>query len=148
MSTWNGLLSPCSEMCFLNRDFLYITLCHCVCCVCVCVHSGSVVSNSMWPPGLYLTRLSAHGIFQDRILEWIAISYSKGSFWPRDRTHISWVSCISRQILYHWASWEAVSPCTMSQLTPEYHLHLPPLHTRWESQTLSWQENGCLLLWP
>ena len=28
------------------------------------------------------------------------------SFWPRDQTHISWVSCIGRQILYHCVTWE------------------------------------------
>ena len=43
-------------------------------------------------------------IFQARILEWAAISYSRRSSWPRDRTCIS---CIGRQILYHWATWEA-----------------------------------------
>ena len=32
---------------------------------------------------------SVHGIFQERILEWVAISYSMGSFRPRDQTHIS-----------------------------------------------------------
>ena len=36
------------------------------------------------PPGS-----SAHGILQERILEWAAISFSRGSFWPRDKTHIS-----------------------------------------------------------
>ena len=46
---------------------------------------------------------SVHGISQARILEWVAISFSKGSFWPRDQTH---VSCIGRRILYHW------SPCS------------------------------------
>ena len=51
------------------------------------------------PPGS-----SVHGIFQARILEWVAISSSKGSSWLGDRTHIS---CIDRQILYHWATWEA-----------------------------------------
>ena len=35
---------------------------------------------------------SVHGIFQARILEWVAISYSKQSSQPRDRTC---VSCIS-----------------------------------------------------
>ena len=44
---------------------------------------------------------SIHGIFQARILEWVAISYSRGSSQPRDWTHISWVSCIGRWILYH-----------------------------------------------
>ena len=34
-----------------------------------------------YPPGS-----SVHGIFQARILEWVAISYSRGSSHPRDRT--------------------------------------------------------------
>ena len=51
------------------------------------------------PPGS-----SIHGISQARILEWVAISFSRGSFWPRDWTHISF---IGRQILYHWATWKA-----------------------------------------
>ena len=29
---------------------------------------------------------SVHGVFRARILEWVAISFSRGSFWPRDRT--------------------------------------------------------------
>ena len=32
---------------------------------------------------------SAHGIFQARILEWVAISFSRGSSWPRDQTCVS-----------------------------------------------------------
>ena len=35
---------------------------------------------------------SVHGILQTRILEWVAISFSRGSFWPRDRT---WVFCLA-----------------------------------------------------
>ena len=30
-----------------------------------------------------------HGIFQARILGWVAISFSRGSSWPRDRTRVS-----------------------------------------------------------
>ena len=45
----------------------------------------------------------AHGISQAGILEWVAIFFSKGSFWSRDRTRIS---CIGRQILYHRATRE------------------------------------------
>ena len=41
---------------------------------------------------------SAHGIFQARIPEWIAISFSRESSQPRNRTHIS---SIGRWILYH-----------------------------------------------
>ena len=32
---------------------------------------------------------SDHGIFQAIVLEWIAISFSKGSFQPRDQTRVS-----------------------------------------------------------
>ena len=41
---------------------------------------------------------SVRGIFQARILEWVAISFSRGSSRPRDGTQ---VSCIGRQTLYH-----------------------------------------------
>ena len=44
---------------------------------------------------------SVHGVSQARIPEWVAISFSRESAWPRDQTHIS---CIGRQILYHWAT--------------------------------------------
>ena len=45
------------------------------------------------------------GISQTRILEWVAIYFSRVSSQPRDRTHIS---CIGRQFLYHWAISEAL----------------------------------------
>ena len=47
---------------------------------------------------------SVHGILQARILEWVAISYSRGSSWLRDQTCISY---IGRQILYCSATREA-----------------------------------------
>ena len=48
--------------------------------------SCSTLCNSMDynPPGS-----SVHGIFQARILEWVAISSSRGSSWPRDESHVS-----------------------------------------------------------
>ena len=42
-----------------------------------------------------------HGISQSRILEWVAISYSRGSSQPRDQTCVSCISCTGRQILYY-----------------------------------------------
>ena len=48
---------------------------------------------------------SVHGILQARTLEWVAISFSRVSSWPKDWTLISY---IGRQILYHWATWEAL----------------------------------------
>ena len=49
---------------------------------------------------------SAHRIFQARILEWVAISFSRLSSWHRDRTCIFCVSLFGRQILCHWVTWK------------------------------------------
>ena len=38
------------------------------------------------------SRSSVHGIRQVRTLAWVAISFSRGSFLPRDQT---WVSCVA-----------------------------------------------------
>ena len=43
------------------------------------------------PMDCSLPGLSVHGILQARMLEWVAISFSRRSFWPRDSI---WVSCI------------------------------------------------------
>ena len=58
-----------------------------------------VMFDSLWPCG-QSSGSSVHWIFQARILEWVAISFSKGSSQPRDRTR---VSCVGRWILYHCA---------------------------------------------
>ena len=50
---------------------------------------------------------SVHGILQVRTLEWIVISFSRGSSKPRDRIR---VSCSGRPILNHRATWEAPEP--------------------------------------
>ena len=47
---------------------------------------------------------SVHGILQARILEWVAIPFSMGSSWPRDRT---WVSCIAGRFFTDWDTREA-----------------------------------------
>ena len=69
-------------------------------CVCLC----SVMSDSMWPRGLLPARPLSMGFFQTRILEWVAISSSRGSSQPRARIYVSCTSCIGRLILYHCAS--------------------------------------------
>ena len=46
---------------------------------------------------------SVHGISQARILEWVAFSYSRGSSWPWDQTHIS---CIAGEFFTNSATWE------------------------------------------
>ena len=48
---------------------------------------------------------SVHGIFQARRLEWFVISFSRGSCWSRDWTH---VSCIAVGFITHWDIWGAL----------------------------------------
>ena len=48
------------------------------------------------PPGF-----SVHGILQARILDWVAISSSRGSSRPRDRTRVSCISCTGSWVRYH-----------------------------------------------
>ena len=55
---------------------------------------------------------SLHGILQARVLEWIAISFSRGSSRPRDRTL---VSCISGKHFNLWATRE-VPTCLLRNL--------------------------------
>ena len=45
---------------------------------------------------------SDHGIIQARILEWAPIFFSRGSSQPRDWIPSLNVSCIDRQVRYHW----------------------------------------------
>ena len=70
-------------------------------CLCSVVKSCPTLCNSM---DCSLPACSVHGIFQARILKWVAISLSRGSSQPKDRIWVSWVSCIGRQIIYHWAT--------------------------------------------
>ena len=68
-----------------------------------CVHAKLLqLCLTLWdpmvcsPPGFLI-----HGILQAKILEWVAISSSRGSSPPKGQTHISYISCIGGQILYH-----------------------------------------------
>ena len=74
-----------------------------LCCCCIVPQSCLTLCNPMdySSPGS-----SVHGIFQERILEWVAVSYSRGSPQPRDRTCIS---CVGRRIPYLWAIRETQS---------------------------------------
>ena len=63
-----------------------------------------VVSDSLQLHGYSPPGSSVHGVLQARILEWLAISLSKGSSWLGDRT---WGSCIVGRFFTVWAIREA-----------------------------------------
>ena len=75
-----------------------------------------------------LPRTSVHGIFQARILEWVAISSFRGFFWSRDQTRDSHNN---RRILYHWATCKTLSIlCIKCQ---------PPSFSSWPEERAPWR---------
>ena len=104
----------CNHIC---RSCMYLRVYMCVCIVCRKCYgipygkkeslSHSVRSNSAtsWtsPPGS-----SVHGILLARMLEWVAIPFSRGSSRPRDRTQVSSVSCLASGFFTVWATREAL----------------------------------------
>ena len=66
--------------------------------------SCSVVSDSLRPHGLCsLPGSSVHGIFQVRVLEWVAISFSRGTSPPRDRSQVSRI--VGRRFTFWATTW-------------------------------------------
>ena len=131
-----------------------VLMCVCVCvCVCVCARASvcvhSVVSDSLQPGS------SIDGIFQARILGWVAISSFRGSFWSRDWTWVPCVSYIGRQILYHWARTPIIITLILQMRIlrlrkvtglPKSHSHEIAIAGIW-FQTLSSPRQCCWLLW-
>ena len=75
---------------------------------------------TLWDPiDCSLPGSSVHGILQARKLEWVAISFSRGSSWPRDRTGIS---CSADRFFTFWATREALGTKVVSKLN-KYPLH-------------------------
>ena len=66
-------------------------------CLCVCVCSVTQLCPNLYNPmDCSLPGSSVHGIFQARILKWVAISYSRGYSRPRDWTRVSCISYTDR----------------------------------------------------
>ena len=101
----------------------------CVGVVCTC----SVMFNCLWPHGSYV-----HGIFQARILECVAIAYSRESSGPRDWTYVFWVSCIGRCIPYYCANCEAIYMCIYVFIQTSYMQMIPLQWQKLNSRTSWW----------
>ena len=107
---WRSSSSSSSSM--VQRNLLKtilennIKIIHIYVCVYVCVCAQSRLTPCD-PKDCSPQGSSVHENFQVRILEQVAISFSRGSSRLRDRTHISCDSGIGRQILYYCASRKA-----------------------------------------
>ena len=112
----------------LNRVPCAISTCLLLSILYMCVLSHSVVSNSLWPPDCSLPGSSVCGIFQPRILEWVAMLTSRGSSPLRDRTQ---VSHIAGGFFNIWVTREAhilyIAACICQSQSPNLSLpHFPP----------------------
>ena len=89
-----GVVSP--SMFLITELFCYLVLCvsvyECVC-VCVCVLSPVLLFATPWTVA-HQTLLCMEFSRQEY---WLAISYSRGSSWPRDQTRVSCISCIGSE---------------------------------------------------
>ena len=81
-------------------------------CVCVCVLITQSCLTLCDPRDCILPGSSVHGFLQARILEWVTIPFSRGTFWPRDRI---WVSWITSGFFTIWAIREAQQKYTFIQ---------------------------------
>ena len=63
-------------------------------CVCVCVLIAQLCLTLCDPTNCSLWSFSVHGILQARLLEWIAIPFSRGSSRPRDQTLVSCIATL------------------------------------------------------
>ena len=72
-------------------------------CISVYIYAQSLKScSTLWDPMDYSRPGSpVHGILQVRILEWVVMSFSRGSYRPRDQTRIS---CIAGRFFTDWAT--------------------------------------------
>ena len=107
----------------------------------MCIHAQSLSQVRLFcdPMDYSLPGSSVHGILQARILEWVAISLSRGSSQSRTPTRISCISCMGRQILYHWATSEA-SHHIMEGLQAALGM---PAHT-WIISWMKYDAHGCV----
>ena len=111
---FKGIKSP-SANCFssichgylLLTVYKYTTYLLMACRLLHCFYCSSVTkSYSLQPPWIVVLLVLLSVGSQVRILEWVAISYCRGSSQIRGQNCIS---CIGRQTLYFWATWEAHS---------------------------------------
>ena len=93
-------MSACLWTILKNREFGPGFGCACEH-ACVCAKSLQLCLTLCDPMDYSPPGSSVHGVLQARILEWVAMPSSRASSRPRDQTHVSYISCIGRRVLYH-----------------------------------------------
>ena len=113
---WWDTLRPCkcpaayplmrfSSHWWFLRDLIFIVVVTIYVCVCIYLSKVAQLCPTLCDPmDCSLPGSTLHGILQARVLEWVAISFSRGSSQPRDQTQ---VSRIPGRCFNLWATREA-----------------------------------------
>ena len=97
--TWPNSETPQMLLTVIPRMF-WLGQCMWLPCACMCVKLLQSCPTLCDPMDYSPAGSFVHGTLQARILEWVAVSYSKGSYQSRDWIHVSNISCIGIQVLY------------------------------------------------
>ena len=90
----------------------------CVLCFAQSLQSCPTLCN---PLGCSPPNSSVQGILQARILEWVAMSSSRGSSWPRDQTLISTSLALAGRFFSTSTTWKVSFLFLMTQFSHKYH---------------------------
>ena len=124
--------SDLSKHCIEPLILLYWTFCYSHFNMCVPANLLQACLTLCHPMDYSLPGSSVHGILQARILEWIAILFSRGFSQPRDPTQ---VSCIAGGFLTIWA----ICSLLITFLAPIYIQHTPIVLLVSALMLLSWE---------
>ena len=111
---------------------------------CSVAQSGSTLYD---PMDCSLPGSSVHGIFPARILEWVAIYFSRGSWRPKDWTQVSYIACIAGIFFTNeppenpfkkWPTWKKKFFCKKGNMETSMTQEL--LGATSKNQHLSWEE--------
>ena len=109
------------------------------------------MSDSWDPTDCSLPGSSVHGILQAKILEWVAISFSRGSSWPRNWSQVSFIagrfmkSCKVPIMILFFFCWENWGLEVISKLPKTYRWWLSPHQLVFSNVPKYFQVNSCAL---
>ena len=106
-------------------------------CVCAC----GISRVKLFDPMDVALQALLSGILQARILDWVAISFSRASSWPSNQTHVSYIACIGKWALYQLSHWGTPKSKNYSVLE----------ETMWNTLRITftrWMTNGWISLSP
>ena len=105
---WNFLANPIFPLWLIMAKICLCAYFLSVYCLCMHAKSLQLCLTLHDPMDCSLPGSSVHGILLARILEWVAMPSSRGSSWRRNRTRISYISCMAGRFITTGTTREAL----------------------------------------